>query len=187
MRAIFEVSAKVLAMLAFGCWSAPALAFPTDPEEWLVSPPIHTAPCDRALAAEWLGKMKAAPAYERLIALCDDADGGVRYSAVTALGQLGDPRATATLARLAADPQQEKVDGARTFTWREYFSLPGNWRLRESPGWQPTANYFAGAAVFCRAFFKKLRTVSLGWAPLEIQYSARGRSMLTLSPGFFGS
>lgn len=124
MRAIFEVSAKVLAMLAFACWSAPALAFPTDPQEWLVSPPIHTAPCDRALAAEWLGKMKAAPAYETLIALCDDPDGGVRYSAVTALGQLGDPRATATLARLAADPRQEKLDGARTFTWREFYWLP---------------------------------------------------------------
>lgn len=114
-------------LLAIGPHGSPeARAFPTDLEEANADlQPIFTVPADRALAAEWLGLLKADAAYEALIALCTDPDGGVRHSAVGALGKLGDPRATATLARLAADPAQEKVEGARTFSWSEWVWFSG--------------------------------------------------------------
>ena len=72
-------------------------------------------PADRTLAVEWLGELKATAAIPSLIALCADPDGGVRYAAVVALGSLGDPRAAASLAKLAADPKQERVEGSTAF------------------------------------------------------------------------
>lgn len=142
MPAIFEVSGfprriaiscTVAALLALAPHSSPeARAFPSETEELNAEQqPIYTAPADRALAAEWLGELKADAAYETLIALCTDPDGGVRYSAVEALGKLGDPRATATLARLAADPAQGKVDGARTFSWVEMHAFSGSIFMEE--------------------------------------------------------
>ena len=76
-------------------------------------------PADRALAAEWLGKLQAVEAVPPLITLCEDPDGGVRSSTVVALGQIGDERAVEPLARLAADRNQESVEGATTFSSNE--------------------------------------------------------------------
>jgi len=49
------------------------------------------------------------------------------------------------------------------------------------------ASAFARAAAGFLFFLIKLRTVSEGWAPLLIQYSARSSFKVLLWPGFFGS
>ncbi len=78
--------------------------------EWY--PPTYYPPADRAAAVRGLGFMKSKQAVPLLIELCDAADGGLRLEAVGALGSIGDPRARATLQRIAGDSQQQAVPGS---------------------------------------------------------------------------
>ena len=61
----------------------------------------------RAAAAEALGDVEAKEAIAALLVAVDDDDGLVRERAITALGELGDPRATGRLERALGDPRPE--------------------------------------------------------------------------------
>lgn len=90
----------------------------------------YESPADKARAIYWLGIMKSESALPLLIQLCDDKDGAVRMAAVVALGEIKDPKAAPTLAKIANDPAQASVKGVISFEpglgWKSMSDLPGS-------------------------------------------------------------
>jgi HEAT repeat protein len=110
---------SIWALLMAACLSAAA-----DAETF---PAKYYPPADRALAATWLGKLKAKQALAVLLKLCDDADGAVQTAAIEALGKIGDEAATPVLERIAGDVKRMRIPGASPFRgewWRWGGELP---------------------------------------------------------------
>ncbi len=90
---------RALALVVAGSFDDPRIIPATigllkDPDWWL-----------RVTAADTLGRFHDASAVDALIATLDDPE--ARWSAVEALGRIGDPRSLQALAKLFADPAPE--------------------------------------------------------------------------------
>src|SRR5262249_2226981 len=90
-------------------------------------PAKYYPPADRALAASWLGKLKAKTALPALIKLCDDPDGAVQTAAIEAIGHIGEGETVPVLERIAGAAKRAQVPGVSRFRgewWRWGSEMP---------------------------------------------------------------
>src|SRR5262249_7161839 len=169
-------------------------------------PAKYNSPADRALAASWLGKLKAKQALPVLLKLCDDPDGAVQAAAIEALGQIGDEAATPVLEPIAGDAKRGKIQGAYPFrgewwhyggelprTWPHNARRAAQWALRKIPdaGRPREAQHAiaelakldrAAVARHCRGSGDKKYYESAGYQSDDEAYSKAWSAMEMIAP-----